>query len=47
MNANQQVNGGKWNTLGTFNFSAGWNKVVVSRWAAGGFVVVADAIRIQ
>jgi N-acetyl-anhydromuramyl-L-alanine amidase AmpD len=47
VNVNQQSNGGKWNTLGTFNFNAGWNKVVLSRWSTTGFVVVADAIRIQ
>ncbi|MFY0538771.1 N-acetylmuramoyl-L-alanine amidase [Nannocystis pusilla] len=47
VNANQQTNGGKWVQLGTFNFKAGWNKVVVSRWAAEGFVVIADAIRVR
>jgi len=46
VNANQQINGGKWNSLGTFNFTAGWNKVVLSRWTASGNVVVADAVRI-
>lgn len=47
VNVNQQINGGKWNTLGTFNFTAGWNKVVLSRWAPSGAVVVADAVRIN
>lgn len=47
VNANQQINGGKWNTLGTYSFSAGWNKVVLSRWAPSGAVVIADAVRIQ
>ncbi|PCC72191.1 N-acetylmuramoyl-L-alanine amidase [Nannocystis exedens] len=47
VNANQQINGGKWVQLGTFNFKAGWNKVVVSRWAAEGYVVIADAIRVR
>jgi len=47
VNANQQINGGKWNTLGTFNFTAGWNKVVLSRWAPSGAQVIADAIRIH
>jgi hypothetical protein len=42
---NQQTNGSQWNSLGTYNFSAGWNTVKVSRWAAEGYVVVADAIR--
>ncbi len=46
-NVNQQVNGGKWNTVGTWNFSAGWNKIVVSRWAATGHVVIADAVRVR
>lgn len=44
---NQQVNGSKWNTLGTWNFSAGWNKVVLSRWTTEGKVVIADAIRVR
>lgn len=43
---NQQVNGGKWNQVGRFNFTAGWNKVVLSRWQAPGKVVIADAIRV-
>ncbi|EPX59665.1 Negative regulator of beta-lactamase expression [Cystobacter fuscus DSM 2262] len=47
VNVNQQVGGGAWNTLGTWSFPAGWNKVQVSRWAPAGFVVVADAIRVQ
>jgi N-acetyl-anhydromuramyl-L-alanine amidase AmpD len=45
--ANQQVNGGKWNTLGTWSFTAGWNKVVLSRWTTEGSYVVADAVRIR
>lgn len=44
---NQQANGGKWNQIGTFNFKAGWNKVVVSRWTTAGYVVIADAIRVR
>jgi N-acetyl-anhydromuramyl-L-alanine amidase AmpD len=47
VNANQQANGGKWVQLGTFNFSAGWNKVVVSRWTTEGSVVIADAVRVR
>lgn len=43
---NQQQNGGRWNLLGTFQFSAGWNRVVVSRWTSGEFVV-ADAVRVR
>jgi hypothetical protein len=46
-NVNQQLNGGKWNTLGTFNFSAGWNKVVLSRWTTDGYTVIADAVRVR
>jgi N-acetyl-anhydromuramyl-L-alanine amidase AmpD len=44
---NQQVNGGKWNTLGTWNFTAGWNRVILSRWTSNGSYVVADAVRIR
>ncbi|MCP3136767.1 golvesin C-terminal-like domain-containing protein [Pyxidicoccus xibeiensis] len=44
---NQQTGGGNWNTLGTFNFSAGWNKVQVSRWTGAAGYVVADAVRIR
>jgi N-acetyl-anhydromuramyl-L-alanine amidase AmpD len=44
---NQTVNGAKWNTVGRFNFTAGWNKIVLSRWQAGGKVVVADAVRVR
>ncbi|MDC0707885.1 N-acetylmuramoyl-L-alanine amidase [Stigmatella sp. ncwal1] len=44
---NQQANGGKWNTLGSWSFSAGWNKVQVSRWTGTGYQVVADAIQVR
>ncbi|GAB4557547.1 MAG: hypothetical protein Tsb0020_01770 [Haliangiales bacterium] len=44
---NQQTNGGRWNTLGTFNLSAGWNRVMLSRWTTSGSVVVADAVRVR
>ncbi|MCP2325046.1 hypothetical protein HDA40_003553 [Hamadaea flava] len=44
---NQQANGGKWNTVGTFAFAAGAQDVVaVSRWTSGTGYVIADAIRI-
>ncbi|MGN6104830.1 MAG: golvesin C-terminal-like domain-containing protein [Kofleriaceae bacterium] len=43
----QRANGSKWVTLGTWNFSAGWNKVALSRWTAEGSVVIADAIRVR
>lgn len=39
-------NGGKWNSLGTFGFAAGWNKVQLSRWTSGTAVVIADALRV-
>lgn len=45
-NVNQQLNGGRWNTLGTWNFTAGWNRIVLSRWTSGS-VVIADAVRIR
>ncbi len=44
---NQQTGGGAWQTLGTWSFPAGWNKVQVSRWAPEGYVVMADAIRVR
>jgi hypothetical protein len=44
---NQQGSGSQWVTLGTWNFSAGWNKVVLSRWGAEGSVVIADAVRVR
>jgi N-acetylmuramoyl-L-alanine amidase len=44
---NQQVGGGQWNTLGTFNFQAGWNRVMLSRWTTAGSVVIADAVRVR
>jgi N-acetyl-anhydromuramyl-L-alanine amidase AmpD len=47
VSVNQQVGGGQWNTLGTWSFTAGWNKVQVSRWTGTGFQVVADAIRVR
>ncbi|MFV8754088.1 N-acetylmuramoyl-L-alanine amidase [Nannocystaceae bacterium ST9] len=47
VNVNQQLNGGKWNTLGIYSFKAGWNHVDLSAWAAVGYVVVADAIRVR
>jgi N-acetyl-anhydromuramyl-L-alanine amidase AmpD len=47
VNVNQQLNGGQWNTLGTWSFPAGWNKVQLSRWTTSGFVVVADAIQVR
>lgn len=47
VSVNQQVNGGAFRTIGTWNFSAGWNKVVLSRWTTEGYVVIADAVRVR
>lgn len=44
---NQQARGSAWNTLGTWTFAAGWNKVQLSRWTTPGYVVIADAIRVR
>lgn len=44
---NQARNGGQWNAVGRFAFTAGWNKIVLSRWSASGKVVVADAVRVR
>jgi hypothetical protein len=44
---NQQTAGSQWNALGTYAFTAGWNRVVLSRWQAAGSVVIADAIRVR
>jgi N-acetyl-anhydromuramyl-L-alanine amidase AmpD len=43
----QRTSGSQWVTLGTWSFSAGWNKVVLSRWTTAGSVVIADAIRVR
>ena len=43
----QRTNGGKWNTLGTYSFTAGWNRVVLSRWTGASGVVIADAVRVR
>ncbi|MBL8956345.1 MAG: hypothetical protein JNK82_36565 [Myxococcaceae bacterium] len=47
VNVNQQANGGKWNTLGTFSFTQGWNRVRLSRWTSSPGVVIADAVRVR
>ncbi len=46
-NVNQQINGGKWNSLGSFTLNAGANQVRLSCWTTTGFIVVADAVRWQ
>jgi N-acetyl-anhydromuramyl-L-alanine amidase AmpD/predicted small lipoprotein YifL len=47
VNVNQQINGGRWNTLGSWSFPAGWNKVQLSRWTSSGSQVIADAVRVR
>ena len=44
---NQQSGGGSWQTLGTWSFTAGWNRVVLSRWTTTGYSVIADAVRVR
>ena len=44
---NQRASGSQWVALGTYNFSAGWNKVQLSRWTTSGDVVIADAVRVR
>jgi hypothetical protein len=44
--ANQQENGSRWVEIGTWQFSAGWNQVVLSR-DTDGDVVIADALRVR
>ncbi|MGI8907659.1 MAG: peptidoglycan DD-metalloendopeptidase family protein [Candidatus Sumerlaeaceae bacterium] len=43
---NQQINGGKWNLLGTKSLS-GSATTKLSCWASAGYVVIADAIKYQ
>jgi hypothetical protein len=47
VNVNQQANGGRWNSLGTYNLASGNNQVRLSCWTTTGFIVLADAIRWQ
>jgi N-acetyl-anhydromuramyl-L-alanine amidase AmpD len=44
VNKNQQINGGSWQLLGTWNMS-GTKDVKVSCWTATGFLVMADAVK--
>ena len=44
---NMQQGGKGWTPAGSHTFTAGWNMVMVSRWATAGFVVVSDAVRIS
>jgi hypothetical protein len=46
VNVNQQVNGGQWNLLGTWNFYQGTAvRVQLSCWTTTGYYVVADAVK--
>jgi N-acetyl-anhydromuramyl-L-alanine amidase AmpD len=45
--ADQSKNGGQWREIGKFSFTAGWNRVHLSRWGTGTKVVIADAIRVR
>jgi hypothetical protein len=47
VSVDQKVKGGQWNQLGTWNFTAGWNKIVLSRWTTAGSYVIADAVKIR
>lgn len=44
---NQQTGGGAWQSLGSYSFSAGWNRVSLSRWTTTGYVVIADAVKVE
>jgi len=47
VNVNQQINGGKWMSIGTHSLSAGDQNVVgVSRWTSTAGYVIADAVKI-
>jgi N-acetyl-anhydromuramyl-L-alanine amidase AmpD len=47
VSVNQQINGGAWVSLGTFNLNAGdYNVVGVSRWTSTAGYVIADAVKI-
>lgn len=45
VHANQQGNGGKWNTLGTVSLGTGNRTTSLSCWTGSGYIVVADAVR--
>jgi len=45
VHVNQQINGGRWNSLTTQSMLAGSNQVKLSCWTTTGSVVIADAIR--
>ena len=43
----QRSGGGQWNSLGDWEFGSGWNRVLLSRWAAEGSYAIADAVRVS
>ncbi len=45
--ADQTKNGSQWRQLGTFDFTAGWNRVTLSRTGSGSKVVIADGLRVR
>lgn len=46
LGVNMQAGGKSWAAAGAYSFTAGWNMVMVSRWAPAGAVVIADAVRL-
>jgi beta-lactamase class A len=44
---NQQVQGGSFQSLGTYSINAGSNSVMLSCWTGSGYVVIADAVKIS
>ncbi len=45
---NQQINGGQWMLLGTFNLASGYStRVALSCWTSSGPYIIADAIRLE
>lgn len=45
--ADQSTNHSRWVSFGSYDFTAGWNRVDLSRWTAAGYVVIADAVRVR
>lgn len=43
----QRTDGGTWRELGSWDFPAGWNRVVLSRRGPSGSVVVGDAVQVR
>ncbi len=43
----QRFNGGQWNGVGTWDFTAGWNTIAVSHWTGGEGVIIADAVMVE